>query len=412
MDNKQVLEGIRVLELGMAIAGPRGVKCLADFGATVVKVESIKRVDILRAMAPYAQNVRGINRSGFYQYNNNKYDIVIELPQGTEVIKKLVVWADVVVENFAAGVLDRQGLAYEDLKKTKPDLIMVRVSGQGQRGPYATQRGFGTQFGSLAGFSNLFTWPDREPVPMPNAYTDFITPWYTVITVIGALIKRRRTGEGEYVDLSQFESGVGFLSPAILDYAANQRIAGAMGNRCSYAAPHGAYRCLGDDRWCVIAVFSDEDWQHFCKAIGEPAWTKDAKFATLLARKDNEDELDKLVEEWTKRHTTEKTTEIMQAAGVAAGIVKNGADLFSDPQPEHRNYLWKLGHSEMGMTSYEGASFKLSKTPEKLTRPAPRLGQDTEYVCKQFLGMSDKEFDQLLAQGAIGLEPGVRIGSA
>ena len=405
MPKVQVLKGVRIAEFCMAIAGPRIAKTLAEFGAVVVKVESLKKIDVLRLVGPFAQSIRGVNRSSFFQYNNDKYDIIIELPQGIEVAKKLVSWADVVIENFTAGTMEKLGLGYEDVRKIKNDIIMVGVSGQGQQGPHAGQKGFGTQFASLAGFSHFFSHPGMVPIAMPNAYTDFIAPWYAVIAIMAALIRRHRTGEGSYIDLSQFESGVTFLSPAILDYAANQRVQNAIGNRCTYAAPHGAYRCIGDDRWCVIAVFSDKDWNNFCKAIGEPSWTKDAKFATLLGRKENEGELDKLVEQWAISHTPEEVTEVLQAVGIAAGVVKNGKDLFEDPQLEHRHFLWRLEHPEMGITSYEDSSFRLSKTPSEIRRPAPLLGEHTEYICKQLLGISDEEFDKLLADDIISLRP-------
>jgi crotonobetainyl-CoA:carnitine CoA-transferase CaiB-like acyl-CoA transferase len=333
--------------------------------------------------------------------NSGKLSMALDLshPKGPEVVKRLVTWSDVVIESFIPGTMARWGLGYENIRQMKPEIIMLSASMQGQKGPHAAQRGFGTTLTALVGFSNLVGWPDRSPVTLANAYTDYITCWYGAIAILGALEWRRRTGEGMYIDLSQFESGVSFLAAATLDYSANQRVQSATGNRSPYAAPHGAYRCRGDDRWCVIAVFTDEEWQAFGQVIGEPEWCRDPRFDTLLGRKGNEEELDKLVEEWTSQYSAEEVMEMMQAAGVAAGVVANGRDLHEDPQLGHRHHFWPLEHPEMGVTNYETVSFRLSETPPEVRIPAPCLGEHTEYVCREILGMSEPEFDQLTVDG-------------
>lgn len=399
---ERALQDIKVADFSWVGTGPMATMCLAHHGATIVKVESIKRPDIGRVAVPYAGGIPGINRSAeFARLNNGKLSLRLDMghPRGVDVARRLISWADIVIENFRPKTMERWGLGYEDIQKIKPDIIMVRVSMQGQTGPHAAQLGFGTTLPALVGFANLVRWPDRAPVVLSNFYTDWITAWYSAACILGALEYRSRTGQGMYLDVSQFESGVSFLAPAILDYTSNQRIQDAMGNRCAYAAPHGAYRCRGDDEWCAVAVFNDREWTAFCTAIGGPKWSRDPKFATLLGRKHNEDELDRLVEQWTLQHTAREVMEIMQAAGVPAAMVANGKDLHEDPQLRHRHHFWKLEHPEMGITAYETVSFRLSKTPPEVQRPAPCLGEHTEYVCREIIGMSEQEFDQLLADG-------------
>lgn len=402
MAKRQALDGIKVADFSWVIAAPLATECLADHGATVVRIESQTRPEILRTYFIYAGDVPGINRCGaFAAFNSNKYGVTLNLnhPKGIEVAKKLVAWSDVVVENFTPGRMERWGLGYEELKTLKPDIIMLSLSMQGQTGPYASQPGFGATMQGKAGVTHFIGWPDRKPVGTPVPWTDFIAPSYAVIAVLGAVDYRRRTGKGQCIDLSQLEAGVSFFSQAILDYTANKRVQNRMGNRGSYAAPHGVYRCKGDDRWCAIAVFSDEEWDGFCGVLGNPQWTMESRFAILLGRKQNEDELDCLIENWTTNHPAEEVTVKMQAAGVPAGLVANGKDLDEDPQLKHRSCFVWLEHAEMGMTAYDVPPFRLSKTPAELRMPAPCLGQHNEYVYTKLLGIPDEEFVELLQDG-------------
>jgi len=271
---------------------------------------------------------------------------------------------------------------------------------QGQTGPYATHPGFGFHLAALSGFHQITGWPDREP-PYLGPYTDFIAPHFNVLAVLAALDYRRRTGKGLYIDMSQYENGVHFLAPLVLDYVVNQRVADREGNRYPYAAPHNAYRCRGDDRWCAIAVFTDEEWKSFAKVIGNPAWTNSPKFATLQARKENEDELDRLVEEWTINYSAEEVMAMMQTAGVGAGVLETGEDLLEyEPQLNHRHFFWELDHPEIGKHYAPGPSFLLSKAPYEL-RCAPLLGEHNEYALKEILGMSDDEIAELVIEGVV-----------
>ena len=399
----QALEGLRVADFSWYIAGPSITMWLAHHGAQVIRIESLTRPDELRGIEPFKDGIPGINRSGCYaNYNSNKYGMALNLghPKGLEVARRIVSWADVAVENFTPGTMEKKWkLGYEGMKKIKPDIIMLSTSGLGQTGPESQQPGFGLELVSRAGFPNFLGWPDQDAVNVGYPYTDTVSPPIAVIAILAALEYRRRSGKGQYIDLSQHEVAVQHLAPAILDYTANGREGNRIGNHHPDAAPHGAYRCQGNNRWCTIAVFSDEEWKAFCKVLGNPAWTENPKFATVLSRKANEEELDKLVESWTSKLPAEEVMHRMQDAGIGAGVVQSGKDLIEDPQLKHRHHFWYLNHPEMGSCAYDGPPFKLSETPAELRMPAPCLGEHTEYVCTQILGMSDEEFIELLAEG-------------
>jgi len=398
--HEQALAGLKVLDLGWVFAGPFGPRFLGDYGATVIKVESFKRVDPLRPMSPYAGGKAGINRGVYFLWHNpNKYSISVDYqhPKGLALLKKLIAWADVVVENFTPGTLEKLGLGYEDLKKINPGVILVRVSAAGQQGPHALMRGLGQMLKGLSGLANTGL-PGQIPTPNPVAHTDFTAGYYFTCVTLAALDYRRRTGKGQAIDGSQIESAVIFYSPAILDYVVNKRIQGLMGNRVPHAAPHNAYRCKGDDRWCVLSVFNDEEWETLCNVIGNPPWASGAKYSTLEGRKEHEDELDELIEAWTTQFTPEEVMEKMQKAGVAAGVVKNAKDLFEDPQLQHRDHFQYAEHSEVGQTCYSTPSYKLAETPPEIRLPSPCLGEHTEFICREILGMDDEEFVTLVQE--------------
>ena len=398
---KQALEGIKVLEFGLYMATPATCALLAHHGAEVIKVETSTRLDDHRRLGPFKDDIIKPEYSiRFHRYNSGKYGITLNLrhPRGVEVARRLVTKVDVVADGFATGSLDRLGLGYEELKKVKPDIIMLSATTGGQTGPLANLSTFGSHSAAFAGFTNLAGLPDRDPVDL-YPYVDYIQVHFNLLTLLAALDYRRRTGKGQHIDISHLEPGIGFLSPLVLDYIVNKRVAERMGNRSPYAAPHGLYRCLGDDRWCAIAVFTDEEWRSLCRVMGDPEWTKDAKFATLMGRKENEDELDRRIESWTNNYSPEEVMTLMQAAGVAAGVVKNGRDIFYDPQLNHRHNFWMLNHSIIGDVPYRNPFCKLSKTPGEVRMPAPNLGEHNEYVYTKLLGMSNKEYAELLAEG-------------
>jgi benzylsuccinate CoA-transferase BbsF subunit len=402
---KQALAGLKVLDFSWAVAGPMMTKYLADYGATVVRVESREHPCYLRTSGPFKDNIPGPDRTGYFAFfNANKYGMLLRLdhPKGMEVAKRLIAWSDVVAENFVPGTLIKLGLGYEQLKQIKPGIIMISSSGMGQTGPLAKIPIAGNWLVALSGFSWFSGWSGREAVQPFGPYTDFIAPRYGVIAILAALRCKRLTGAGQYIDLSQLEAGIQFIAPQMLDFTTNNKESGRIGNASHKAAPHGVYACL-DNRWCALSISTDEQWLAFCQVTGNPPWTRDPKFATLQDRKRNEDALNILVSEWTTHFTPGRVMQMMQEAGVPAGIVSNPKDLCEDPQLIYRNHFWTLKHGGIGNFDHLGEASILSETPAQARMPAPCLGEHTEYVCKQLLQISDEEFVELLNSGAFGI---------
>jgi crotonobetainyl-CoA:carnitine CoA-transferase CaiB-like acyl-CoA transferase len=394
-----------VADFSQAGVAPIGTKMLADYGATVIKLETHTRPDILRTVSPFKGQLTIDGSAFFANWNTSKYSISINLrkPQGKEVALKLISWADIVVENFAKGTMERLGLDYESARKVKPDIIYWALCQLGHTGPWANYRGYGHQSAALSGVWHLSGWPDRKPSPPYGAYTDETAPFIAVTYILASMVYRRRTGKGLYLDQSMAESMLKFFAPLFIDYRVNGRVACRDGNRLSYAAPHGVYRCRGEDRWVSITVFTDDEWSAFCNAIGNPDWTKDRKFNTLSNRKTNEDNLDTFLEEFTKKHTAEEIEGKLQTMGVCAHVVQTAFDLFSDPQLKHRQHFKYMEHPVIGRHAYDAPSGRLSKTPYQMG-PAPLIGQHNEYILKEVLGLSDNDVADLLIEGVITTE--------
>jgi benzylsuccinate CoA-transferase BbsF subunit len=278
---------------------------------------------------------------------------------------------------------------------------------QGQSGPYAKHPGSGHKLTALCGFNHILGWPDRGP-GWVGAYTDFIAPRYNIIAIMAALEYRRRTGKGQYLDMSQYEGGIQFMAPSILDYTVNGRVQERQGNWSEYASPNNAYQCKGEDRWCAVTVANEEEWKIFCKVIGKPELAKNPKYSSLEARKKNEAALDKVINDWTASKTAEEVMDLMQKAGVAAAVVATGEDLMDkDPQIQYRGTFVSVDHPEYPekikkpkYRTQTGNHFQMSKyTPQ--IKPVPLLGEHNEYVFKELLGVSDKEYDRLVKNGVI-----------
>ena len=398
MPKQLPLQGVKVLELTRVIVGSGVGRFLGTAGATVVHVESQQRLDFLRTSFPYKDNKPGINRAGyFHRYNPDKYGIAIDLskPEGLELMRRLVAWADVFVESNVPGMIDKFGLDYVNVRKLNPSIVMLSTSQMGREGPLARYKGFGVQTAAMAGFHQIAGYGDGPMGPF-GAYTDMVSIQWLVTAVVAALDRRRRTGEGQYIDHSQLEAGVHALSPAILQLTANKEVPPQAGNRDAFAAPHGCYPCQGDDRWCAIAVYSQEEWRAFCGVLGNPEWTKEARFSSLSARKQNEEQLDSLVGDWTRQYSADDVMARLQSAGVAAGVVATGEDLNHNPQLIDRGYFKVLNHTEIGPVPFSNPPFRFAKTPSEVRLPAPCFGEHTEYVCRAILKISDEEFIDLL----------------
>lgn len=405
MDANLPLKGVRIADFTWFGAGPMGTRPLAHYGAEVIIIESESRGG-LRHSPPFRDNKPGINLSGFFNdFNSGKLSITLNMnhPKGVELAKRLICISDVVVNNFSPGVMDKWGLSYEALKEINPAIIMAEMPVAGRTGPYRSMIGFGATIECFAGLNHLTGYPDRPPTGTEINYPDYASnPYHLLFGILAALHYRNRTGKGQYIEVAQLESTVSVMETFILDYTVNGRVQSRTGNKVPYAAPHGVYRCMGEDRWCAIAATSEEEWHAFCHVLGEPEWVKDPRFATLAGRKQHEEELDQLVEGWTKKHTAEEAMELLQKSNVPAGVVQNIADMVNhDPQLRERGFFVPLEHPEGGLTLYDGIVAKLSATPGVIQRPAPCLGEHNDYVFREILGLSESEIDQFIVEKVI-----------
>ena len=397
------LQGVNVLDFCWVAIGPMTTRYLSDFGATVVRVESIHRVDTLRTATPHKDGIPGINRSGYFaNYNGGKRSLALNMsqPRARELAKELAKWADVVTENFTPGIMERWGLAYDDIRKTNPGVIMFSASMQGRGGPYSNHPGFGPVLTALSSHTHLTGWPDRTPTSPYGAYTDFLLPHLTVAAITAALDNRRRTGEGCHIDFSQLEGSLYFVAPPLIDYAANGRIQTRQGNKHPVYAPHNAYPCAGDNRWCAIACTDDEEWQALCRLMGQPSLASDPRFATSETRQQNEDALDEIIGRWTASQDAFDFMHRCQKAGIPAGVVETCEDLFNDAQLSHRNHYVFLEHKEIGLHAYDANCFTLSESPP-VYQPAPLLGEHTDWVLSEILGLPESEIEDLHRSGVL-----------
>ena len=395
------LEGLKILEFGVVGAGPLATKDLADNGATVIKVESTKHLDLTRRTPPFKNGTVDANKSGFFVWtNSSKYSVTLNLhhPDCKAVVKRLIAWADVLLENMAYGFMDKIGLDYDNIKKINRDIIMVSVSITGRTGSHAHFKGYGNSGAALSGHASLTGWSDRAPLLSPIAFSDVITPRIAVASILAALDHRNRTGKGQYIDISQVETMANCLSPAILHYFSDGHKDTRIGNRSPQGAPHGVFPCEGNDQWCAVAVLNDQQWASLCKVIGRMDLINSPDFKTFTDRKKNEDELEKMVSEWTKGQTKEHVMKTLQEAGIPVGIVQDQEDLAKDTHLIDRQTYKKLDHSVIGPCNHAAPPIKLSKTPAEM-RPAPILGEHNHRVYTQFLGISDQKFVDLLNSG-------------
>ncbi len=398
------LDDVKVVDFMWALAGPGTTRTLADYGATVIRIESANRVDGARTVGPFLDNKPAHDGSGLFgTYNAGKLGLALDLnkPQAREVVLDLVRWADVVCESFSPKAMRAWRLDYESLREVKPDLIMLSSCLMGQSGPMSRFVGFGNMAAALAGFYHFCGWPDRPPSGPFGAYTDYIAPRFGAISILAALEYRRRTGKGQYIDQSQAESALHFLTPALLDCAANGRSEQGAGNMDLHYAPHGVYPALGDDRWVVIACKTDDQWRSLCTAMNRSGLAIDDTFATMAARHRNRDQLDQIISEWTRGLTAHATEMLLQQMGIPAHAVQDSNDVSHDPQLAARGYLTEVVQPACGKIVIEGSRFLLSRTPATIARPAPSVGGDNQYVLETILGYDQDRINELVAAGAL-----------
>lgn len=396
------LAGVKVLDFSWAIAGPAATRYLADFGATVVRIESTKRLDAARTVRPYIHGDPDPENSAvFHNMNMNKQMITLDLthPGSRRAVHDLVRWADVVCESFSPGAMQRFGYDYERLKAIRPDVIMLSTSLMGQTGPMSQFAGFGNLAAAIAGFYDLTGWPDRSPAGPFSAYTDYIAPRFNAISMLAALEYRRKTGQGQHIDMSQAEAAMHFLAPAVLEYTATGRVAGRRGNDDPNMSPHGVYPAEGEDRWIAIACIDDECWAALCRTIGALRPLQ-ARYATVRERLQAADELNAIIADWTARQPAEAIEAALQAQGVAASVVQTSNALLRDPQLAHLGHFARAANGgRQGLVEFSAS--RLSLTPAQMDDRLPGLGRDLEYVFSEILGYDEDTFADLIVSGAL-----------
>lgn len=413
------LEGVRIIDCTQVWGGPYCTTILADLGAETIKLEP-----------PYGEQARGGKKpvgrhyytkgepgekpwnrdSTFVARNRNKLSVCLSLAKekGKRLFRELARISDVVVDNFAAGVMDRLGVGYDELRKVKPDIIVASGNGYGRGGPWSAYHSYGVIQEPMCGFMSLTGYiGDDIPYRSGVDHIDPLTGIHIAGAIMAALLHRQKTGEGQQINVSMLESGVNFIGPAMLNYILNGRLLEHKGNRHNQdaMAPHGCYRCGGKDDWVTIAIGAEEDWSSFCRAIGDPPWTKERRFSDLYNRLRNQDDLDKLVEAWTIEKDKYEVMHILQKAGVAAGAVTNMGELFSEPHLKARSFWQIVRHAEIGPVVQMGPKFKFSGVAERLASPAPLFAQHTDFVFKELLGLTDAELKQAIEDGIVFTEP-------
>ena len=392
------LDGIRVADFCWAWAGPYGALQLAHLGADVIRIESAKRLCPSRLIPPWPDNESGVNRAGYFnQYNQGKRSLTLDLkaPEAIDIAKTLVSKSDIVMNNFASGVMEKLGVGYDVLRRIKPDIIMVSLPGYGTSGPEKDFVSYGPPQVAQSGLSALTGYVGGPPMMAGFSYGDPNGGVHATFAVMAALLHREKTGQGQYIDLSQWEAAIMLLPEALMDYSMNGTQPERMGNRDPHMAPHGVFRSKGDDRWVSLSVRDEAEWQRLCEVMGQPELSSDARFTTLAARKENEAALEEIVTAWTQERTADETTQTLQNAGIPAYPAVDAIDMVNSPHVGARDYFVELEHPEVGTRRHMGIPWTMSRTPCEIRRPAPCLGQDTDAVLTDIVGLSQDEIAAL-----------------
>jgi benzylsuccinate CoA-transferase BbsF subunit len=404
MAQRLPLEGIRVADFTWVWAGPFCTLQLAHLGAEVVRIETATRPCVTRLLPPWADGQFGVNRSGYFnQYNQGKLSVALDLkqPRAVEIAKELVAKSDIVCENFSAGVMDRLGLGYKVLQQVKSDIIMIAMSGYGATGPEREFVSYGPAQVPLSGMSSLTGYAGHRPMHVGVSYGDPTAGLHGAFAVLAALLYRARTGRGQFIDLSQQETSVAVLPEGCMDYTMNGTQPQRNGNRDPHMAPHGVFRCAGEQRWVSIAVRNDAEWKRFTQVIGRPELATEARYRTLAARKANEDQLEAMVSEWTEKRSPEEATRTLQDAGIPAFTSLNSKDIADDEHLNGAEFFVRLNHPDVGIRQHIGIPWHMTATPCDVRRPAPCLGEQTDYVMAELLNYPADEISRLKEDGVL-----------
>jgi len=417
--SRLALEGVRILDLSVVWAGPHATKMLADMGAEVIKIESLSRLDPIRGPVRPVSNTEGCypdnepgarpyNRHGYFnERNRNKLGLTLDLkhPDGLAIFKRLVAVSDVVIDNFSWGVTERLGIDYERLRTVNPRIIQLSMPSFGTTGPERYYVGYGATNDHLSGITSVTGYTDTGMENPGINISDPIAGLHAAGAILAALLYRQRTGKGQFIDLSHRETATRLTAGPVLDVSMNGRVARPQGNKHAWKAPHGCYPTRGEDAWIVIAVGTDREWEGLCRAAGKPEWVTDPRFSTVSARWKHRHELDQEIASWTRTQDRWDLMQRLQTAGVPAGAVATAEDLLANKHLRARGFFVTITHPEAGTHDYLGLPWKMSRTPGAVRRPAPTLGQHTEQVLRDLLGLSEAELARLRRERVIGQEP-------
>jgi len=414
MAKQPPLAGIRVCDFTWVWAGPYCTLQLAHLGAEVIRIETKTRPCVTRQLPPWPNGeFNGLNRSGYFnQYNQGKKSLSLNFkhPEAKEIARKLISKSDILINNFAAGVIEKMGFGYEEAKKLRRDIIMITLSGYGDTGPYRDYVAYGPAQVPLSGLSSLTGYKDFPPMHAGFSYADPNAGVHGAFALLTALYHRAKTGEGQYIDMSQWECAMDLLAEGILEYTMNGREPVRNGNRDPFMAPHGNFKCIDwpekimdvtIDRWVSIVCADDAEWGRLASAIGAPDLANDPRFKTLAARKHNEDALEALIQQWTSARTVEDVIDILVKANVAVGAVADNRYLSTDANLTARNFWVYKEHPEVGKMQHAGIPWRMSGTPTEVRAAAPTLGQHTDEVLTSIIGCSADEVASLRKLGAL-----------
>lgn len=401
---EDALKGIRVADFSWIWAGPYAASLLGYMGAEVIKIESRSRIDQTRkGTIMDTDNFDGLNYSPtFNNANLNKKGVSLDIskPEGAELAKRIVEKSDIVVSNMRPGKMEKLGLGYEDLKKVKPDIIMIESSGFGCTGPYRAYAGFAPIFASFGGLAYVTGYEDGEPNVM-SGVQDLRAGTASAFIVLAALIHRQKTGEGQYIDLSSSECLSTLIGPELMEYTMNGRSPFRNGNQDAIMAPHNCYRCLGEDKWISIAVATDEEWKALCHVMGDPEWAKDKAYEDTFGRWENREMIDREIEKWTIGFPPYELMEKLQNAGVAAMPSFNAEEILTDPHTKARNLFTEVNHPKIGTQVVMNPAWKFSETPAKIYKAGPLMGESNDEVFGTLLGMPREEIERLIREKVI-----------
>ncbi len=405
------LRGLRILEMGIAVAGPTASHILGDMGASVIKVEEPRvRAHVPAATPPPVPGApdRPQNRIvNFNELNRSKRQLPLDVasPEGRQIFLELVVQSDVVIENFAPRVMGNLGIDYADLKAVNPSIIMVSMPAFGKTGPYRDRISYGPGIDAMTGISHLTGYPDAGPGKPGNFFCDQNAGLHAIFCILAALRHRRRTGEGQYIELSMLEGELQFVAPAVMDVIMNGRDQMRIGNRHAWLAPQGVYPCVGDDAWVALSVETDAQWRALCEVIGQSALASDPAYATAVLRQQRHDAIDAAIATWTSRHDKFEAHRALQQAGVPAGAALDQAELFADPQLTHRGSFAWVQHPEVGPFPHTPGAWRSRRGNHGVDGPAFLFGHDVDDILVGLLGRTEEQVADLVAREITAYEP-------